>query len=320
MYRKLFALMLVAVVTLSVALSVAAADGLKMGEIVTQYPDTFAKILALDLAKLSGDEVLNAAVIGPLAAANHPVNGILRSLGILSLDVADVVHATYATGSGMTPYTLVLGVDTGQAMQAVAEIEAGAGAPGAPYQNWDMETIVDTSVVITGGRFGPFEMQWGYFAKDDLLWIGSEVGLIAPPDVDRLRASTESILRRATGEAPVFDELLMGLGVGGGDISFVRATDNAKDRPLEAGEESMGYAVTFEGDSATVQFLVRFSSIEEAAAAAGKIVEGTSGYLAQDLYHGEFTDLTQADAVLLFEVTTDLAGVVGLLMLTVPII
>ena len=316
MYRKLFALLLIA----AVALPVVAGQGLKMDEIVTQYPDTFAKILALDLAKISGDEALNAAVIGPLAAANHPVNGILRSLGILGLDVADVVHATYATGSGMTPYTLVLGVDTDQAMQAVGEIEAGAGAPGAPYQNWDMETIADTSVVTTGGRFGPFEMQWSYFAKDDLLWIGSEVGLIAPPDVDRLRASTESILRRSTGEAPVFDELLMGLGVGGRDISFVRATDNAKDRPLEAGEEALGYAVTFDGDSATVTFLVRFSTIDEATGAAGKIVEGTSSYLAQDLYHGELTDLTQADAVLLFEVTTDLAGVVGLLMLTVPII
>ena len=316
MYRKLFTLLLIA----AVALPVVAGQGLKMDEIVTQYPDTFTKILALDLAKISGDETLNAAVIGPLAAANHPVNGILRSLGILSLDVADVVHATYATGSGMTPYTLVLGVDTDQAMQAVGEIEAGAGAPGAPYQNWDMETIADTSVVITGGRFGPFEMQWSYFAKDDLLWIGSEVGLIAPPDVDRLRASTESILRRSTGEAPVFDELLMGLGVGGRDISFVRATDNAKDRPLEAGEEALGYAVTFDGDSATVKFLVRFSTIDEATGAADKVVEGTSSYLAQDLYHGELTDLTQADAVLLFEVTTDLAGVVGLLMLTVPII
>ena len=316
MYRKLFTLLLI----VAVALPVVAGQGLKMDEIVTQYPDTFAKILALNLAKISGDEVLNAAVIGPLAAANHPVNGILRSLGILSLDVADVVHATYATGSGMTPYTLVLGVDTDQAMQAVGEIEAGAGAPGAPYQNWDMETIADTSVVVTGGRFGPFEMQWSYFAKDDLLWIGSEVGLIAPPDVDRLRASTESILRRSTGEAPVFDELLMGLGVSGRDISFVRATDNAKDRPLEAGEEALGYAVTFDGDSATVKFVVRFSTIDEATGAAGKIVEGTSSYLAQDLYHGELTDLAQADAVLLFEVTTDLAGVVGLLMLTVPII
>ena len=316
MYRKLFVLLLIAVFTLPVV----AGQGLNMDEIVTQYPNTFAKILALDLARISGDEVLNGAIIGPLAAANHPVNGILRSLGILSLDVADVVHATYATGSQMTPYTLVLGVDTDQAMQAVGEIEAGAGAPGAPYQNWNMETIVDTSVVVTGGRFGPFEMQWGYFAKDDLLWIGSEVGLIAPPDVDRLRASTESILMRATGEAPVFDELLMGLGVGGGDISFVRATDDARDRPLEAGEEAMGYAVVFDGDTATVQFLVRFSSIEEAAEAAGKIIGGTSSYLAQDLYHGEFGDLTQAGALLLFEVTSDLAGVVGLLMLTVPII
>jgi len=315
-YRKLFALLLIA----AVALPVVAGQGLKMDEIVTQYPDTFTKILTLDLAKLSGDEVLNGAVIGPLAAANHPVNGILRSLGILGLDVADVVHATYSTGPGMTPYSLVLGVDTDQAMQAVGDIEAGAGAPGAPYQNWDMETIVDTSVVITGGRFGPFEMQWGYFAKEGMLWIGSEVGLIAPPDLDRLRASTESILNRASGEALVFDELLMGLGVGGGDISFVRATDNARDRPFETGDEAMAYSVTFADDSATVRFLVRFSTIDEATAAADKLSAGTSSYLAQDLYHGELTDLTQADALLFFEVTTDLAGIVGLVMLTVPII
>ncbi len=316
MNRKLFALMLIAVV----ALPVAAADGLKMDEIVTQYPDTFAKILAVDLAKLSEDDVLKEAVLGPLAAANHPVNGILRSLGILELDVADVVHATYATGSGMTPYSLVLGVDTDQAMEAVGGLEAGAGAPGSSYQNWDMETIVDTSVVITGGRFGPFEMQWGYFAKDGVLWIGSEIGLIAPPDLDRIRASTESILNRATGEAPVFAELFMGLSVGGGDLSFVRATDPVIDRPLEAGEEAMGYAVTFDGALATVRFIIRFSSIEEASAATDKIIAETSSYLAQDLYHGELTKLTPADAVLLFEVTTDLAGIVGLLMLTVPII
>ncbi len=316
MYRKLLTLLLIAVVTLPVV----ASNGLKMDEIVTWYPNTYTKILALDLAKLSGDEVLNGAVIGPLAAANHPVNGILRSLGILGLDVADVVHATYATGSGMTPYTLVSGVDTDQAMAAVGGIEAGVGAPGAPYQNWDMETIVDTPVVITGGKFGPFEMQWGYFAKDDLLWIGSEIGVVAPPDLDRLRTSTESILRRATGEAPVFDELLMGLAVGGGDISFVRATDTAKDRPLEAGDEAMAYTVTFDGDSAMVRFLVRFSTIEEANAAADKLSAGTSSYLAQDLYPGELTDLTQADALLMFEVTTDLSGIVGLLMLTVPII
>ncbi len=316
MYRKLFALLLIAVVSLPIV----AFCGLKMDEIVTQYPNTYTKIIALDLAKLSGDDVLNSAIIGPLAAANHPVNGILRTLGILGLDVADVVHAAYATGPGMTPYSLVLGVDTDQAMAAVGGIEAGAGAPGSPYQNWDMETIADTPVVITGGKFGPFDMQWGYFAKDDMLWIGSEIGLVAPPDLDRLRASTESILKRSAGEAPVFDELLMGMAVGGGDISFVRATDNAKDRPLEAGDEAMAYAVTFNGDSATVRFLVRFSSVEEATAAADKLSAGTSSYLAQDLYHGELAELTQADSLLMFEVTTDLAGAVGLLMLTVPII
>lgn len=316
MYQKLFALLLIALFTLPVV----ASNGLKMDEIVMLYPDTFTKILALDLAKISGDEALNGAIIGPLAAANHPVNGILRSLGILYLDVADVVHATYATGATMTPFTLVLGVDTDQAMAAVGEIGAGAGAPGAPYQNWDMETIVDTSVVITGGRFGPFEMQWAYFAKNDLLWIGSEVGLIAPPDVDRLRASSESVLNRSIDKVPVFAELLMGMAVGGGDISFVRVTDTVKDRPLEAGDEAMAYAVTFDGDAATVRFLVRFGAADEASAAAAQLNEGTSSYLAQDLYHGELTELTQADALLMFEVTTDLAGIVGLLMLTVPII
>ena len=316
MYRKLFALMLVVAATLHVA----AADGLQMDEIVPQYPATFTKIVAVDLAKLSADHVLNECILGPLAAANHPLNGILRSLGVLQLDVADVEHASYATGPGMTPYSLVLGVDTDQAMAAVGGLEAGVGTPGSSYQNWDMETIVDTPVVITGGRFGPFEMQWGYFAKDGVLWIGSEVGLIAPPDLNRLRASSESILNRAAGEARVFDELFIGLSVGGGDLAFARASDPSVDRPLEGGEEAMGYAVTFDGASATVRFIVRFSSIEEAAAAADKLAAGTSSYLAQDLYHGELAKLTPADEVLLFEVTTDLAGIVGLLMLTVPII
>ncbi|MFC2094999.1 hypothetical protein ACFLSW_00970 [Candidatus Bipolaricaulota bacterium] len=316
MYRKLSALLLIAVFTLPVV----ASNGLLMDKIVTQYPTTFTKIVAVDLAKLKGDETLDAAIMGPLSAANHPLNGILRSLGILGLDVADVVHATYATGQEMTPFSLVLGVDTDQAMAAVGEIEAGAGAPGASYTNWDMETIVDTSVVITGGRFGPFEMQWSYFAKDDLLWIGSEVGLIAPPDLDRLRASSESVLNRSIGETSVFAELLMGMAVGGGDISFVRATDVAKDRPLEAGDEAMAYAVTFDGDSAAVRFLIRFSSIAEAFSVAENLAAGTSSYLAQDLYHSELANVTQSGELLLFEVTTDLAGIVGLLMLTVPII
>jgi hypothetical protein len=303
-----------------IALAAAASEGLMTDEIVIQYPDSYVKVLAADLAKMSADDGLRSGVIGPLAAANHPLNGILRSLGVLELDVADVVYAAYGTGSGMTPTSLVSGVDTVAAMEAASALEAEAADPESSYANWSLETIGDTPVVLTGGRFGPFEMQWSYFADQGAFWIGSEIGLIGPPDPDRLRASAESILCGAAGTAPIFPELCISLGVRGGDLAFVRVTDSAVDRPSEAGEEAMGYAVRFGDDSAIVSFIVRFASVARAAAAASKISAGTSAYLAQDLYIGELIKLTPAGNTLLFDVSTDLSGIVGLLMLTVPIL
>lgn len=317
MNRTPYALLLIVAIA---TLSVAASDGLDMQGIVSHYPDAFTKVVAIDLAMLNANETLNEAVLGPLAAANHPLNGIRRSLALLELEEADVVHAAYATGPGMTPYSLVEGADTETAMAAVDRLQEGVGTPASSYQNWDMETIADTPVVITGGRFGPFQMQWGYFASDGVFWIGSEIGLIGLPDVDRLRRSAESILNRPDAAPGSFDELLAGLGASYGDICFARLTDPSIDRPLEAGEESMGYVVTFAGEHAVVRVLVRFASCEEASAAADKISGGTSSYLAQDLYHGELAGIDLTDDVLRFEVTADLAGIVGLLMLTVPII
>lgn len=316
MIRKLCLVVLASLI----GFAATASEGLMTDEIVIQYPDTYAKILVADLAKLSADETLQGGVIGPLAAANHPLNGILRSLGLLELDVADVVYAAYGTGSGMTPTSLVRGVDTVAAMEAAGALEAEAANPESSYANWDLETIDDTPVIITGGRFGPFEMQWSYFADQGSFWIGSEIGLIGPPDRDRLRASAEAILGGGAGTASVFPELCTALGVRGGDMAFVRVTDPTADRPLESGEEAMGYAVWFDGESATVSFIVRFGSVAQASAAAAKISAGTSAYLAQDLYRGDLLELTPAGNTILFDVSTGLSGVVGLLMLTVPIL
>jgi hypothetical protein len=312
-------LCLVALASL-IGFAATASEGLMTDEIVIQYPSTYAKILAADLAKLNADDALQEGVIEPLAAANHPLNGILRSLGVLGLDVADVVYAAYGTGSDMTPTSLVRGVDTVAAMDAAAALEAEAANPESSYANWEVETIDDTPAIFTGGRFGPFEMQWSYFADQDFLWIGSEIGLIGPPDRDRLRASAEEILGGGAGTASVFSELCTALGVRGGDVAFVRVTDPTTDRPLESGEEAMGYAVRFDGDSATVSFIVRFASVAQASATAAKISAGTSPYLAQDLYRGDLMKLTPAGNTILFDVSTGLSGVVGLLMLTVPIL
>ena len=317
MNRRPYALLLVVAIA---ALPVAGFDELDMQGIAFQYPDPFTKVVAANLALISADEALNEAVLGPLAAANHPLNGILRSLRLLELDVAGVVHAAYATGPGMTPYSLVEGVDTQQALEAVDALQEGVGTPDSSYQNWDVETIADTPVVITGGRFGPFQMQWCYFAANGVFWIGSEIGLIGLPDLDRLRLSTESILSQEDDAESPFDELLAMLGAPYGDICFVRLTDPSIDRPFEAGEGAMGYAATFDGTSAAVRYIVRFASTEEANAAADKIAAGTSSYLAQDLYHGELTQIEVTDETLRFEVTADLPGIVGLLMLTVPIV
>jgi len=294
-------------------------DGLMTDRIVLQYPSAYTKLLAMDLAKMSDDDVLRESVLAPLAAANHPLNGIRRSLALLELDEANVEYAAYAIGSGVTPFSLVRGVDTTAAMNAAEDL----GAPGSPYTNWALETLDGTPVIFTGGMFGPFQMQWSYLAESDNLWIGSEIGLIGPPDQQRLRASTELILDRTAGEAPGFSELCVALGVRDGDMAFVRISDPAVDHPFEPGEEAMGYSIRFheaasDEAAATVSFIVRFASVEQAAAASEKITADASGYLALNLYHAELVALTPAGDTLLFEMRTDLPGIIGLLMLTMP--
>ena len=320
MPRKLYAVILVGLL----GLPAIASDGLMTGEIVAQYPSAYTKLLAMDLAKMSDNDVLRENVLAPLAAANHPLNGIRRSLALLDLDEADVEYAAYAIGSGVTPFSLVRGVDTTAAMRAAEDL----GAPGSAYTNWALETLDGTPTIFTGGMFGPFQMQWAYLGKNDNLWIGSEIGLIGPPDQQRLRASTELILDRTAGEGPVFSELCVALGVRGGDMAFVRISDPSVDRPFEPGEEAMGYSIRFHDAAAdeaaasetraTVNFIVRFASVEQAVAASEKITADAGGYLALDLYHAELVKLTPAGDTLLFEVRTDLPGIIGLLMLTMP--
>jgi hypothetical protein len=150
------------------------------------------------------------------------------------------------------------------------------------------------------------------------LWIVTEVAFGGEPDVERLRSSTELVIDRMRGRVSPFSELPIAVAVRGGTLAFVRVSDPVTDRPLESGEQAMGYAVRFGEGGAEVHFALRFFTAAEASAAQEEIVGGESGYLAQDLYRGELISLNRVNRDLYFDVATGLPGIIGLLMLTIP--
>ncbi len=293
-------------------------NAVKLDEIVVQYPEGYTRVLGADIAFLLGDATLREGVMGPLGAARHPLNGIRQSIELLRLDVQKLPWVAHGAGPNLSSFSIIDGAPFPQTFGALQGLKAAVGAPNSPYKHWDLIEIDGIPVVFVGGVFGPIPIEWAYIPLARQLWFGTEIGLGAPPNRDRLKASVERVVGRLTGRVGVFDEFIAAYATHGGSIAFVRRTDATKDKPVEPSEEVMSYAVFFEGTTARVRFEIRFTSESAAQAALSNLAAGKSSYLAQDLYRAELVDRKLSGRVLDFEVRTDLRGVVGLLILTMP--
>lgn len=319
--RVLVGLALASIVVVAVGgISWTQSSSVKLDEIVVQYPEGYTRVLGADLALLMGDATLREGVMGPLGAARHPLNGIRQAIELLHLDAQKLPWVAHGAGPNLSSFSLIEGAPFEQTFGALQGLKAAAGAPGSPYKHWEMVEIEGIPVVFTGGVFGPIPIEWAYIPLANWLWFGSEIGLGAPPNRDRLRASAELIIKRVLDQVGGFREVKAAQAVPSGSIAFVRMTDSVKDKPVEANEEAMSYTVFFEGETVRVRFHVRFVNKEAAQSALANILDGKSSYLAQDLYHAELIliEYKLAEHVLEFEVRTDLRGIAGLLILTMP--
>lgn len=203
-------------------------------------------------------------------------------------------------------------------MGALMGLQFAVGAPNSPYTNWDLIVSHGLPVVRVGGVFGPIQIQWAYIPTSNALWIGTEVGFGGEPDVERLMASVDAVTARIQGQGPYFDELPTALSVRGGDIAFVRRTDLSVDRPAAPGEEAFGFALNFTPQGALARFAIRFSSVQAAQEALEALQAGQSPYLAQDLYAGQLVEAQLRGRELVFTVSVDFKGLVGLLLVVMP--
>jgi len=292
--------------------------GVKLDEIVVQYPEGYTRVLAADLALLLRDATLREGVMGPLGAARHPLNGIRQAVELLRLDAQKLPWVAHGAGPNLSSFSIIGGAPFPQTFGALQGLKAAVGAPNSPYTHWDLVEMDSIPVIFTGGVFGPIPIEWAYIPLATQLWFGSEIGLGAPPNRDRLKASAERVVGRLTGRVGIFDEFIAAYATRGGAVAFVRRTDSAKDKPVEQSEEVMSYAIFFDGAAARVHFQIRFTTEAAAQAALSNLLSGKSSYLAQDLYRAELIDRKIAGRVLDFDVRTDLRGVVGLLILTMP--
>jgi hypothetical protein len=292
--------------------------GVKLDEIVVQYPEGYTRVLAADIALLLRDATLREGVMGPLGAARHPLNGIRQAIELFRLDAQKLPWVAHGAGPNLSSFSVIDGAPFPQTFGALQGLKAAVGAPNSPYNHWDLVEMDGIPVVFTGGVLGPIPIEWAYIPLASQLWFGTEVGLGAPPNRDRLKASAERVVARLRGRIGVFDEFVAAYATRGGSIAFVRRTDIAKDKPVEQNEEVMSYAIFFEGAAARVRFQIRFTTEAAAQAALNNLLAGKSSYLAQDLYRAELVSRTLSGRILDFEVRTDLRGVVGLLLLTMP--
>ncbi|MCX8102937.1 MAG: hypothetical protein N3E42_00630 [Candidatus Bipolaricaulota bacterium] len=290
----------------------------KLDEIVVQYPEGYARVLAADIALLLGDATLREGVMGPLGAARHPLNGIRQAIELFRLDPQRLPWVAHGAGPNLSSFSIIDGAPFPQVFGALQGLKAAVGAPNSPYKHWEMVEMDGIPVIFTGGVFGPIPIEWAYIPLATRLWFGTEVGLGGPANVARLKASAEHVVKRLTGRLGVFDEFVAAYATRGGSVAFVRRTDATKDKPVEQNEETMSYAVFFEGATARVRFEIRFVSEGAAQAALSNLIAGKSSYLAQDLYRAELVSRAINGRVIDFEVRTDLRGVVGLLILTMP--
>ncbi len=293
-------------------------SAVKLDEIVVQYPEGYTRVLGADLALLMGDATLREGVLSPLGAARHPLNGIRQAAELFRLDPQKLPWVAHGAGPNLSGFSIIDGAPFPQVFGALQGLKAAAGAPGSPYKHWEMVEIEGIPVIFTGGIFGPIPIEWAYIPLANRLWFGTEIGLGGPANTARLKASAERVVGRLTGRVGVFDEFVAAYATRGGALAFVRRTDLTRDKPAELGEEVMSYAVFFEGTTARVRFAIRFVSESAAQAALSNLLSGKSSYLAQDLYRAELGNRTISGRVLDFEVRTDLRGIVGLLILTMP--
>ncbi len=293
-------------------------SALKLDEIVVQYPQGYTRVLAADIALLLRDATLREGIMGPLGAARHPLNGIRQALELLRLDAQRLPWVAHGAGPNLSSFSVIEGAPFPQVFGALQGLKAAVGAPNSPYTHWDLVEMEGIPVIFTGGVFGPIPIEWAYIPLATRLWFGTEVGLGGPANRERLRASAERVVGRLTGRVGVFDEFIAAYATRGGALAFVRRTDATKDKPVEPNEEVMSYAVFFEGTTARVRFQLRFISESAAQAALSNLLAGKSSYLAQDLYRAELLSRQISGRILDFEVRTDLRGVVGLLILTMP--
>jgi hypothetical protein len=295
-------------------------DALQTDEVMVRYPAGFTKLLVMDLAPFLTQAELSKGVIEPLTAANHPLAGIVRTIGLLRIQPQQVLWVAHAEGPDVTSFSLIEGPPLAQTFGALQGLRAAAGAPGSPFTHWELESFKGQPVVFVGGVFGPVALEWAYLPIEGSLWVGTEVAF-APgtPNIARLRTTTEKIAAKLKGERGVghMDELHIAIQVRGGQVAFVRKSTNA-DRPLEAGEQAMGFTLTVVDGQVAAQFVLRFESQAAAIAAADRMTAGSSPYLAQGLYQAQLVNAQRTRRVLVSDVTTSLRGLVGLLSLVMP--
>lgn len=318
MFRPLAVAVLLVAFSVALALP-ASTGGVNPDDVIYRYPAGFTKLLVADMAKLLGDPVLAEGVMTPLQAARHPLHGIRQIIqDTLRVPPTLVEYVAHGTGPGLTGMSLLQGVPQAAAFGPLFGLQFAVGAPGSPYANWELSQSNGLPLIRTGGLFGPVQIQWGYAFEASALWVGTEVGFGGPPNSQRLDATMAAVTARAKGQGAYFDELAIAAGVRSGDISFVRQTEPATDRPAMVGEQALGFSMRFVPGSAWVDFEVRFSSEAAATAALASLRDGTSPYLAQDLYQGALLTARQQGKELLFTVQSTLAGAVGLLLVALP--
>jgi len=318
MFRKIVVANLIFLFSLAL-LMVNASSAVNPDEVIVRYPDGFTRLLVADLASLANNPVLVEGFLTPLAAARHPLNGIRQIIeDTLELNAGLTSFVAHGTGPGMTGVSLIQGLPMEAAFGPLFGLQFAVGPPMSPFTNWELQGSNGFPLIRVGGVFGPVQIQWGYAFGNDALWVGTETSFGPPPNVEQLENTMNDITSRILREGDFFDELLIALGARGGDVSFVRTTDALVDRPTAAGEQALGFAMSFTETGAVVNFDVRFESSAAAAAALADLNAGTSPFLAQDLYQGELLNARQFGTEVLFSVSTTLGGAVGLLILVMP--
>ncbi|GEM_PF-928115 len=297
-----------------------AEGGLIMDEILVRYPAGFTRALAWDVGPALVDPELQAGLIEPLRAANHPLAGLVRTIEFFRISPEQVAYVVHGQGPEVSSFSQIVGPGRDRWMGALRGLQAAAQAPNSPFTRFEWETLDGVSVAFVEGTFGPVALEWAYIPTEGTLWIGTEVAFLpGRPDEERLRKTTRRMVDKLLGRrtAGTFSELAVAVSVRGGDLGFVRLTE-PQDRPQEPGEQAMGFRMTVGPEDVVGRFVLRFASRADAQAAAQRLREGTSPYLAQDLYRAELVGLQQEGRTLLVEVQTDLRGLVGLLLLVMP--